>query len=179
MGCLDIRCGEPPLAGRRQFDLHRLQPQPAERVEVGGVAGPRHRDSGVALKSAEKGKNEGRRRPHRDHDVLGVNRDAVELAIVKRERIAEARQSLGRGVGLAGWQGTGYRFEHCRRGRRRRLPQLEMADRLAARFQHLGARQDFQGVEGFKSGRMAVVHDAVSCGRLAYRSAQLSILNGK
>ena len=37
-----IRAGQPPPVGRRQRNLHRLQPQRARRVEVRGIPGPRH-----------------------------------------------------------------------------------------------------------------------------------------
>ena len=91
-----------------------VQPERAEHVAVGGVAGTGH-DHGVAdVEGGQERQQETAGRTGGDDDVRGVDVEAGAVAVVRRDRPAQRRDAERRGVADA--------FGRRGRARRRRAP---------------------------------------------------------
>ena len=95
LGCQDVAGGPVDL------DLHRHQPERAQDVAIGRVAGRGERDPVTRIEGSEEGQVEARRRAGGDHDLRGIHRLAVGVGVMAGDALAKILAPEGVGIGDA------------------------------------------------------------------------------
>ena len=109
-------------------DLHRDEAERLQDVAVGGIGGRGHGDAVARVEGAEEDQVEAAGGAGRHHHARRRELDAVGLAIVARDPLAERPDAERLGIAEAALQGLGRGAEHRRRRRRAGLSDLHVDD---------------------------------------------------
>ena len=130
------------------FDSDRL-----ERVAVAGVARHGHGNSLADVECGEEREREPTRGASRDHDVVGIDIDAVPVVVVTSELLAQLHDALGARVPEpVSVERAVCGLDHAPRGRGRRLSDFEPNDLGASSSPTFGLVEDLHHVEGGNVG---------------------------
>jgi hypothetical protein len=97
-GLLDLPRGRHPARVVACLQQHSPLAECAQDVAVARIARRRQSDGGAGIEQSQKGQNEAGRRSRRDDDAVNGDVEAVALAIIKGNALAQLRHAERQGV---------------------------------------------------------------------------------